>query len=544
MNLREKLNDLLHRYHKTEADIETIYYFPISTNQILQLNIIKTLELLENLEPDNTDLIKLQFKGTDFIIDCIDIVDENDEYNHSINFKFYPFTYNTNNVIYTPDSLTNTVYDEDFRLHVPFKTDTYIKRQKEKEKQQKQAQEKANQRAKEEQINYYNNKLTSLKNSQLKKPELFEIYPSTKEERKASKLSNKRFIHVPLSFVTKTDANDKPHHEFKDVLGLYFYEKIDFAGCAIPNDYDTAFKPFRLQPDKDFDKLWKYPTSHYYKSLYKDKLVFPVFVINETDPVFLFDIRDKLQEYYDQMKPYFEMEEKQLEEKLNKQKDKPMTSLINTIFEHLNFPKPIFDEKVTKTNLIPVVEELKNNDDDLENILYEITNADYFNDMTWILYSTNLDKKYPKTLHFLETIIENIKKEYVFGELSDLYESLQTKLMKTFLSSPGHTHYDKYTRFTYYLKHHEDADQIEVIILNGTIYTEFIVEDTDLYVIRDIYDILNTIDDACNAEPLTVDTMTEDAQSYYQALRDHIEDGSPINDIELEFLKRELKKGN
>ena len=116
--------------------------------------------------------------------------------------------------------------------------------------------------------------------------------------------------------------------------------------------------------------------------------------------------------------------------------------------------------------------------------------------------------------------------------------------MKTFLSSPGRTNYDKYTRFTYYLKHHEDADQVEVIILNGALYTEFIIEDTDLYVIRDVYDILNTIDDACNAEPLTFDTMTEDAQSYYQALRDHIEDGSPINDIELKFLKRELEKGN
>lgn len=317
MNLREKLNNLLHHYHKTEVDIETIYYFPINTNQVLQLNIAKTLELLENLEPDGTDLIKLQFKGNDFIIESIDVNDDDSDYGHIAEFEFHSLTHNTDNVIYTPDSLTNTVYDEDFRLHVPFKTDTYIKRQKEKEKQQKQAQEKANQRAKEEQINYYNNKLTSLKNSQLKKPELFEIYPSTKEERKAAKLSNKRFIHVPLSFVTKTDANDKPHHEFKDVLGLYFYEKIDFAGCAIPNDYDTAFKPFRLQPDKDFDKLWKYPTSHYYKSLYKNKLVFPVFVINETDPVFLFDIRDKLQEYYDQMKPYFEMEEKQLEEKLN-----------------------------------------------------------------------------------------------------------------------------------------------------------------------------------------------------------------------------------
>lgn len=221
-----------------------------------------------------------------------------------------------------------------------------------------------------------------------------------------------------------------------------------------------------------------------------------------------------------------------------------MTSLINTIFERLNFPKPIFDEKVTKTNLIPVVEELKNNDDNLENIVYEITDADYFNDMTWILYSTNLDKKYPKTLHFLETIIENIKKEYVFGELLDLYESLQTKLMKTFLSSPGRTNYNKYTQFTYYLKYYEEADQVEIIILNGTLYTEFIIEDTDRYAIRDIYDIIDAIDKACKAKPLTFDTMTEDAQSYYQALRDHIEDGSPINDIELKFLERELKKGN
>ena len=318
MNLRESLNNILQYHHKTEDDIETVYYFPINTNRVLQLDVSKTLELLENLEPDGTNLIKLQFKGNDFIIESIDVNDDDSDYGHIAKFEFHSLTHNTDNVIYTPDSLTNTVYDEDFRLHVPFKTDTYIKHQKEKEKQQKQAQEKANQRAKEEQINYYNNKLTSLKNSQLKKPELFEIYPSTKEERKAAKLSNKRFVHVPLSFVTKTDANDKPHHEFKDVLGLYFYEKIDFAGCAIPNDYDTAFKPFQLQPDKDFDKLWKYPTSHYYKSLYKDKLVFPVFVINETDPVFLFDVRDKLQEYYDQMKPYFEMEEKQLEEKLNK----------------------------------------------------------------------------------------------------------------------------------------------------------------------------------------------------------------------------------
>lgn len=318
MNLRKSLNKVLQYHHKTEDDIETVYYFPINTNRVLQLDISKTLELLEKLEPNGTNLIKLQFKGNNFIIESIDVNDDDSDYGHIAEFEFHSLTHNTDNVIYTPDSLTNTVYDEDFRLHVPFKTDTYIKRQKEKEEQQKQAQEKTKQRAKEEQINYYNNKLTNLKNSQLQKPELFSIYPSTKEERKTAKLSNKRPLHVPLPFITKTNPDDTPHQDYKDILGLYLYEKIDFAGCALPNDQNTAFKPFRLQPDNDFDNQWHYPTNHYYKSLYKDNLVFPVFVINETDPVILFEIRDKLEKYYNQLKDCFNTEEKILKKELNK----------------------------------------------------------------------------------------------------------------------------------------------------------------------------------------------------------------------------------
>ena len=318
MNLRENLNNVLQYHHKTENDIETVYYFPEGTEQVLQLDITKTLTLLENLNTNDANLIKLQFKGDNFIVDCIDVIDEDDDYEHYTKFIFYAFTHNTDNITYTPDSLTNTIYDEDFRLRVPFKTDAYIKRQKEKEEQQKQAQEKAKQKAKEKQINYYNDKLTALKNSHLQKPELFSIYPSTKEERKAAKLSNKRLLHVPLPFVTKTNPDDTPHQDYKDILGLYLYEKIDFAGCALPNDQDTAFRPFRLQPDNDFNNQWHYPTNHYYKSLYKNNLVFPVFVINETDPVILFEIRDKLKEYYNQLKRYFNTEKKQLEKELNK----------------------------------------------------------------------------------------------------------------------------------------------------------------------------------------------------------------------------------
>ena len=221
-----------------------------------------------------------------------------------------------------------------------------------------------------------------------------------------------------------------------------------------------------------------------------------------------------------------------------------MNKLINTIFERINSPKDIFDEKITKTNLIPVIEELENQPNDLDDILYEISEADYFNDMSWILVTKNLDKKYPRTFHFLETIIENVKKEYVFTELSDLYESLETKLIETFLSSPGRNNYNEYTQFTYHLEYDDNLDQLELFILNGTLYTQVTIEDNDRYAIRDIYNILNIINDACNAKPLSINTMTDNAQNYYRALSNHIEDGSPLTNIELEFLKRELKKEN
>lgn len=219
-----------------------------------------------------------------------------------------------------------------------------------------------------------------------------------------------------------------------------------------------------------------------------------------------------------------------------------MNNLINTVFERLNSPKDIFDEKITKTNLIPVIKELKNHPNDLDHILYEISEADDFSDMSWVVMAIN--KNYPETRSFLETIIENVKKEYVFAELSDLYESIETKLIETFLASPGRNHYNEYTRFIYHLDYDENLDQLELIILNGTRYTQFTIEDTDRYDIRVIYDILKAIDDACNAKPLAINTMTDNAQKYYEALSSHIEDGSPLTDIELKFLKRELKKGN
>lgn len=221
-----------------------------------------------------------------------------------------------------------------------------------------------------------------------------------------------------------------------------------------------------------------------------------------------------------------------------------MTITIDTAFERLNTPRTIFDEKITKVNLIPVLEELKNDDDDdnlLDLILYEISEADYFDDMSWII--TKLDKNYPKTRRFLENIIENIKKEYQSTDITDLCDVIADKLTNVRSTSPYHKKHGVYTAFTSFLECDDALDYTTVTILNGSHYLERTIDDNERYRIRDIYDIFEDIDKTCNAEPIALDAMTYEARRYYNALAGHINNGEHLMPIELEFLERELKKG-
>lgn len=222
-----------------------------------------------------------------------------------------------------------------------------------------------------------------------------------------------------------------------------------------------------------------------------------------------------------------------------------MPETIDTAFERLNTPRAIFDEKITKVNLIPVLEELKNDDDDddlLDLILYEISEADYFDDMSWII--TKLDKNYPKTRRFLENIIENIKKEYQSTDITDLCDVIADKLTNVRSTSPYHKKHGVYTVFSSFLECDDALDYTTVTILNGTHYLERTIDDNERYRIRDIYDIFTDIDNTCNAEPIALDTMTNNARRYYDALAGHVDNGERLMPIELEFLKRELEKGN
>lgn len=217
-----------------------------------------------------------------------------------------------------------------------------------------------------------------------------------------------------------------------------------------------------------------------------------------------------------------------------------MAITIDNAIERLNTPRAIFDEEITKANLIPVFEELKANDDEddmLDLLLYTISDADYFDDMSWILTQISEDDEdYPKTHRFLENIIENVKKEYTSTELTDLCDVIADKLTNARSTSS----------FTSFLECSEDFDSATVTILNGTHYLECSIDDNERYCIRDIYDIFKAIDNTCKAEPIALDVMTPDAQRYYDALTLHVSNGEHLMPIELKFLKRELEqpKGN
>ena len=239
-----------------------------------------------------------------------------------------------------------------------------------------------------------------------------------------------------------------------------------------------------------------------------------------------------------------------------------MTNLNDTIdvlFERLNTPRAIFDEVATRTNLIPVAEELKDHPDDMKAIINAFHKYEYFDNMGSIVEDLDLKDKYPKTYQFFcelsgEEVMDgdySIKGQYYPPGISDLQEWLSERLADAFMNSPYIKDISKYTRFAYscHLTSTDeesgfDNDGLSVSVLNGNHYEYFTIDETELRRVRNTYDIIKDIDKAAKARPLERKTMTQDAIDYYNVLADRVTDGIMLTPIERKFLKRELKKGN
>lgn len=236
-----------------------------------------------------------------------------------------------------------------------------------------------------------------------------------------------------------------------------------------------------------------------------------------------------------------------------------MNNTIDILFERLNTPRAVFNEVATRTNLIPVTEELKDHPDDMKAIINTFHKYEYFDNMGTIVEDLGLKDKYPKTYQFFcelsdEEIMDgdySIKGQYYPPGISDLQEWLSKRLADAFLNSPYVKDTNKYLPFVYscYLTSTDekggfDNDGLLVTILNGNNYEYITVDETDPPLVRNTYDVIKAIDDVAKAKPLEKATLTSDARKYYNALADHVEDGIELSDIELKFLQRELKKGN
>lgn len=236
-----------------------------------------------------------------------------------------------------------------------------------------------------------------------------------------------------------------------------------------------------------------------------------------------------------------------------------MNNTIDILFERLNTPRAIFDKVATRTNLIPVAEELKDHPDDMKAIINAFHKYEYFDNMGTIVEDLGLKDKYPKTYQFFcelsdEEIMDgdySIKGQYYPPGISDLQEWLSKRLADAFLNSPYVKDTNKYLPFVYSChltstdeKGGFDNDGLLVTILNGNNYEYITVDETDLPLVRNTYDVIKAIDDVAKVKPLEKTTLTSDARKYYNALADHVEDGIELSDIELKFLQRELKKGN
>lgn len=239
-----------------------------------------------------------------------------------------------------------------------------------------------------------------------------------------------------------------------------------------------------------------------------------------------------------------------------------MTNLNDTIdilFERLNAPRAIFDEVATRTNLIPVAEELKDHPDDMKAIINAFHKYEYFDNMGSIVENLGLKDKYPKTYQFFcelsgEEIMDgdySIKGKYYPPGISDLQEWLSERLANISMNSPYSKDPNKYTPFVYscHLTSTDeeggfDNDGLSVSVLNGDHYEYFTIDETELPLVRNTYDIIKAIDNICKAKPLEKTTLTTSTLAYYNILANLVSNGEALAGFEIDTLKHELKKGN
>lgn len=227
------------------------------------LDVEKTFELMEKLGDDEPELIDIIFYGKDFKVTHVYDFEEYESVFSVISLKKPRKT-----KVYDPYSLVDTVYDEDFHMPVPFKTEKYKVREAKEKAERKAEYEKAKREADAKQkaeLDELLDKMRAMKKESLPDYTIYNKFGG------AYAVVPERLIRESRGVLLSKALRDKLPEEYKYV--------VDYVGYAGYEPDDTLPKLFGRYTEQTKDTYPGYMQEFFEKAI-SEKLIFPILGIS------------------------------------------------------------------------------------------------------------------------------------------------------------------------------------------------------------------------------------------------------------------------
>lgn len=227
------------------------------------LDLKKTFELMENLGDRAPELIDIVFYGKDFKV------------THAYDFEDCESVFSVISLkkprktkVYDPYSLVDTVYDDDFKMPVPFKTEKYKVREAKEDAKRKAEYEKAKREADAKQkaeLDELLDKMRAMKTEPLPDYTIYSKFGG------AYAVVPETLTHESQGVLLSKALRDKLPEEYKYV--------VDYVGYAGYEPDDTLPKLFGRYTKQTKDTYPGYMQEFFEKAI-SEKLIFPILGIS------------------------------------------------------------------------------------------------------------------------------------------------------------------------------------------------------------------------------------------------------------------------
>lgn len=227
------------------------------------LDLKKTFELMEGLGDKAHELIDIVFYGKDFKVTHVYDFEDCESVFSVISLKKPRKT-----KVYDPYSLVDTVYDDDFKMPVPFKTKKYKVREAKEDAKRKAEYEKAKREADAKQKAELDELLDKMR---AMKTELLPDYTIYSKFGGAYAVVPETLTHESQGVLLSKALRDKLPEEYKYV--------VDYVGYAGYKPDDTLPKLFGRYTKQTKDTYPGYMQEFFEKAI-SEKLIFPILGIS------------------------------------------------------------------------------------------------------------------------------------------------------------------------------------------------------------------------------------------------------------------------